>query len=519
MLKGYIMKAKASSKKTTLIILGFIILLVQIFIISCQPNPENEFIVKKDNFEDLVNNTPEKTIESKDNTDSSLTHIEWLFEDEKTTKTAIGDITLNTTISVNAMVDTSKKAASVYLVEPEEFNIDFVKNSIDYFFDGEYYGATRTKDDWLLKILPMENMLPNIHRKTSQPAEVTLKRWKELHNEAPDENIAASIVFDKGYYDIVCLKGYPYQNAVSELYYQNGGKSNTLFYYYVDDVNKHYSETLFEYLDTPAIGMATSQEDAKQLAIDAVKNVYGQEFELVQTTLANKGQLDENWNPPGSKKLGRDNVGTRDQCYVYYFTRLYNGIPQLYAPEASNHDDKDSGEDGDEAYEQKWDHEYSMKWPAEYVTVLVDDTGIVEFWGFSPTRIKETVNENVEMLSFDEIFEKFKQCIYYTSIWADIYADQLSIEITDIKFGMIRVPKKDNPELYYMIPAWQFIGDKYTNSTADPSLESNETGKTFLVLNALDGSIIDTSYFESKRIETIKNIGQQKIVNDMDVIS
>ena len=512
------MKAKASSKKTTLIILSFIILLVQIFIISCQPNPENEVIVNKDNFEDLVNNAPEKAIESKDNTDSSLTHIEWLFEDEKTTKTAIGDITLKTTISVNAMVDTSKKAASVYLVEPEEFNIDFVKNSIDYFFDGEYYGATRTKDDWLLKILPMENMLPNIHRKTSQTAEALLEIWKDRYNNAPDINHEADIVFDKGDYEILCLKGYPYKNAISELYYRNGGKSNTLFYYYVDDINKYYSETPFEYADTPAIGMLKSQQDSKQLATDAVKSIYGQEFKLVQTTLANKGNLDENWHPQGSTKLGKENVGTREQCYIYYFTRLYNGIPQIYAPEASNLDDRDSGEGGDEAYEQKWDYEYSMKWPAEYITVFVDDSGIVEFWGFSPTKIKEIVNENVDMLSFEKIFEKFKQSIYYTSIWADVYVEQLSIEINDIKFGMIRVPKKDNPELYYMVPAWQFIGDKYTYSSTDTDLESNETGKTFLVLNALDGSIVDTSYYENKRVETLKTIGEQELVNNIDVI-
>ncbi len=419
-----------------------LLLVIAIVFAACQPTPKENAVIQKGNFEYLVENTPKIEVESDiDEVDELMIHITWKDEKQKSTKTAIGNIALDTTISVDAMVDITEKVASVYLVEPVDFEIDFVRNSIDYFFNGKYYNATLTKEDWLLKILPMENMLPNIQRKTSQTAKVLLEIWKDRYNNAPDINLEADIVFDKGNYEILCLKGYPYKNSISELYYRNGGKSNTLFYYYVDDINKYYSETPFEYADTPAIGMLKSQQDSEQLATDAVEKIYGQEFKLVQTTLANKGNLDENWHPQGSTKLGKENVGTREQCYVYYFTRLYNGIPQIYAPEASNLDDRDSGEGGDEAYEQ------------------------------------------------------------------------LSIEINEIIFGMIRVPKKDNPELYYMVPAWQFIGDKYTYSSTDTDLESNETGKTFLVLNALDGSIVDTSYYENKRVETLKYIGEQELVN------
>ena len=117
-------------------------------------------------------------------------------------------------------------------------------------------------------------------------------------------------------------------------------------------------------------------------------------------------------------------------------------------------------DEGVAVYEQSWDYEYSMKWPAQCVQVVVDDTGIVQFWGFSPTRVAETVNDNVEMLSFDEIFEKFKKDIFYSSVWSYNGLEKVDIDIDRIVFGMIRVPVKDNPNAYYMLPAWQFIGSK-----------------------------------------------------------
>jgi hypothetical protein len=221
----------------------------------------------------------------------------------------------------------------------------------------------------------------------------------------------------------------------------------------------------------------------------------------------------------GGKDFPNEVDSTSDQCYIFYFTRTYNGIPQLYAPEASNHDDMEVESVGYK-YERKWDYEYSMKWPAEYAMVYVDDTGIMEFWGFSPTKQQEQINDNVEMLSFDEIFARFKKCIKFTSVWADDITEKLDINITDIKFGMIRVPKKDNPKIYYMVPAWQFIGSKETfTSRRNGGWREKETGKTFLVLNALDGSVIDTSYFENNRQGALKTIGIQKRVNHMDAIA
>jgi hypothetical protein len=68
-----------------------------------------------------------------------------------------------------------------------------------------------------------------------------------------------------------------------------------------------------------------------------------------------------------------------------------------------------------------------------------------------------------------------------------------------------------------MIPAWQFIGSKSADTYEG---YTEETGKTFIVLNAIDGSVIDVNYYENARLDTIKYLGEDRIYyNHMDVIA
>ncbi len=510
-------KSKYNSTKSTVIFL--VIFFITGFFTACQHTPEKEVVIQKDNFENLVDNTPESISKQEENIEAIIEHITWVDERQKITKTPeFDDITLDMTISIDAMVDLSPKTAPVFIVKPAEYDMEFIKNATHYFFGDDYYNSVRTKSDWLMKLLPLKNKIDIIGERTKSLAEYYIDYWKNKHNEAPDNSKQAEFVFNEGYYNIFCIKGYPYTGALSEMFVQNGGMSNTLFYYYVDDINKYYGETRYEYKDgESAIGMTTSYEDAKNLAQEAVQNIYGDNMAIVQTTMAIKGQLDEDWTDVilAERITGEDK--SKDQGYIFYFTKTYNDIPQLYAPKASNNDSAES-EQGGYVNERSWDYEYSMKWPAEYVMVTVDDTGIVEFWGYSPTEIEEMVNSNVEMLEFGEILDIFKQNIYYNSVWTNSLTEKLDINITNIKFGMVRVPKKDDPNIFYMVPSWQFIGSKSVSTSLSSYGNYDETGKTFMVLNAIDGGIIDTSYYENNRLEALNTLGEQEYVNQMDYI-
>ena len=509
-IKGVFMHHKSNGKVKITAVLLTSLLLFTCFTTACQPTPENPAVIQKDNFENLIGNTAQPTAQQ-----TPIDRITW--EDEFINKHKEGTST-RITVNVDAAINAQQNSGSVFSVEPGEYDLEFAKKAADYFMGDEYYDDEYTKDDFLKMILPLQKAIPTIEdiRGSKGDVENRLQFYQRQYEFAPNDNEPGKIAFEKARFDYIGLKGYPYDGAVSELYIGNGGMRYTNFYYVVQNGLRVYKASNHVYAGTPARQMKTSYVDAKIIADEAIYNIYGENMSLVQTDLYNVYPIDGTY---GSALRGLLDDSC-EQCYMFTFTPLYGGLPQLYAPEATNLDDLTS--EGIPMYEQNWDYEYSMKWPAQYVQVLVDDSGIVQFWGFSPTKVTHTVNENVAMLSFDEIFERFKKNIFYSSVWSYSGLDKVNIHIDQIVFGMIRVPVKDNPDTYYMIPAWQFIGSKeeihvpFPDDFPEELKESTdispytESGKTFLVLNALDSSIIDTSYFVSVRGELEKTIGVSK---------
>ncbi len=517
-LKKRIVKMISPRKKSKFAVaIALILAIVMLFVCfttACQPTPEDVVIIQKDNFEELIENTAQPT-SLEESEDAGI--ITW--EDTITNDYSDGSST-KVTVSVNASLDIQSEKACVYMVEPGEYDLAFAQKAVDYFLGDEYYDDVYTKEDYLRLIVPLQEAIPQMEdvAETKKDVENLLEFYQRQYNLAPEDNAAGEIAFETARFEYIGLKGYPRDGAVSELYVGNGGMGYTNFYYVIQDGTKEYSDTNYAYSGTPARQMETSYADAIKIANDAIYNLYGENMSLVQTDLYNVYAIDSTYI--NARKGLLDN--SCPQCYMFTFTPIYGGLPQLYAPEAKNEDDLTS--EGVAVYEQKWDYEYSMKWPAQYVQVLVDDSGIVEFWGFSPTKITATINENVAVESFDDIFERFKKNIFYSSIWSYNGLEEVNINIDKIVFGMIRVPVKDNPDAYYMIPAWQFVGSKEEVRVSLPddlpaevkesselyNYDYSESGKTFLVLNALDGSIIDTSYYMNVRGDLEKTIGVSK---------
>ena len=463
---------------------------------ACQPTPKQPVVIPKDNFEGLVRNTAQPSGQQKS---ADKTHIIWSSDTEED---FLGGTRTTLTVHVDAVIDASQKTASVYTVEPDKYSLDFAKTAAEYFIGDTYYDDVFTKQDLLLKIIPLKQAIQSMDDKKKSGAESFLKVLESDYDKAPVDNAPGKIAFKDLGYECVGLKGYPYEGAVSEMYMGNGGVGYTDFYYVVEDGKKEYLTSNQKYSGTPARQMETSYEDAKKTAEHAIATLYGEAMSLVQTDLYNVQLVDENWGW-ANFEMKNDSC---PQAYMFTFTPIFGGLAQLYAPEASNSDSLQ--EEGVPVYESRWDYEYSMKWPAQYVQVLVDDNGIVQFWGFSPTKVTGALNDNVAMLTFDEIFDQFKKDIFYCSAWSSIGVTEVGINIDAVNFGMIRVPVKDNPETYYMVPAWQFAGTKTEKFTTSETY--TESGKTFLVLNALDGSIIDTSYYDNVGLMLSKAIGCSK---------
>ena len=482
-------------KKTILVVLIISILT------ACQPTPEKNIVVPKDNIESLIKQTIKPSnneIEEYSNDTVQTLFWEDHFEYDREVP-AEGKINILINIAVDAKVnicDIQKESSPIFLVKPRTFSLQFAEKVSKYFLGSEVYDDMRTKDDLLNIILYYQKALPLFKGNQLQNAKYWIERYSEELKEAPDENVEGIVEFETtNVGESIKLKGYTDSGLISYIVINNNGLSDTTFYYTEADVRKKYYETYDEYKGIAARGMKMNYEEAKKTAEKALYSLCDFDFNHEQTVLANASILDKNWS---ENYLLIPNDNFRDQCYVFYYTPVYELTPQLYAPKAKNSNHMQLGDKA--VREPSWQEEYSQKWPAEYICVYVDDEGIVEFWWFSPTDIIDTISEHTKIMPFNDVIEIFKSNIFYSSVWAGILTYEVNILIDRIVFGMVRIPIENDFDTYYMVPAWQFIGSK-SELALDPDLNYEENGKTYMVINAIDGSIIDTSYYENRRLE------------------
>ncbi|NLB62055.1 MAG: hypothetical protein GX802_06550 [Clostridiales bacterium] len=206
---------------------------------------------------------------------------------------------------------------------------------------------------------------------------------------------------------------------------------------------------------------------------------------------ANDGEYDDIWTPI-EKKPG---------CYYFIYTPEYEGIPLLYY---CNNDSQNIPIDAQKYIMNKIDHQPSLH-------VAVDDNGIISIELQNGIQLKDTVNSNVRLMPFDEIKEiarryfVLKPNLSYVFDRNDMNADanheKTVIHIEDIRLGYMRnLELNSNNDL--LLPVWFFYGTQhdyyYAQEAGSWKLnENNERvidtpiGHAFLIINAIDGSIID----------------------------
>jgi len=197
---------------------------------------------------------------------------------------------------------------------------------------------------------------------------------------------------------------------------------------------------------------------------------------------------------------------------VFYFTRQVNGVPTTY----------ELHEDIKRMLEEE-DGTYFEPYPYERMYMVIDDTGIVELQWVSPVKVVETVSENASILNFDEVMNIFEKQIFIrnpsnalidlaraaemgmfegNADSADVIT-QYTYTVDRITLGLMRLPVKDNPNEYLLVPVWDFFGTEYVEYNSP--VTDQRTGKTktsdnldrsadsLLTINAMDGSIINRS--------------------------
>ena len=428
---------------------------------ACQPTPEREAVVGKGNgaLEDKVlSESSEKELPQAGD------RIVW--NETRNVNIDIdnmGDYTV--IVNMDAQMPEIPKRVPIYLIEPQELSIDFMKKASQYLMKGEILDGKETKEDVEKEILTFkkDTSAHTILEGYQKNIDDELEWLNKKYSDAPESNSEAKYEYieDKhGGDEYFTLKSYPNDSSIMVFSANTDG-----FYFYINEFTKmlnYLSNTTGE--DIQATGTKMTYQEALATANKTMDTLFEEPFVMAQSRLTDIVNINEYlWNDETETSEG--------QAYVFYYTREYEGIPSLFIQNAPR-----------EGNENK---EYAKPYSREGAYVVVDDRGIVKISYDSYSHTVKTLNENVNLMPFDEVLDRFKDGVFYHNLWS--LGGSIEIKITRIEFGLVREPIKDNPDQYMMVPAWNFIGD-----VGNPSWNQYGEceGKSILALSAIDGSII-----------------------------
>ena len=182
------------------------------------------------------------------------------------------------------------------------------------------------------------------------------------------------------------------------------------------------------------------------------------------------------------------------QCYQIQFTRNVAGVPATYRE--GHYDLLLSGSDGKERY--------APAYPEESIEMDIRDSGVNYLYWSTPSELGRTLNENVALLPFEQIVERFCDQILYNAtpaVGEDDAVIKKTLYIDRIELGMVRALQRGSVDQWIMVPAWTFFGRTVLQYAGPepggyPLNENNEyvsemPGYSYLILNAVDGSVYD----------------------------
>ena len=178
--------------------------------------------------------------------------------------------------------------------------------------------------------------------------------------------------------------------------------------------------------------------------------------------------------------------------YSIRLTPMYNGIP---AYSYGSYHGSDTGRQAAGVSSDDYDD------PVRPMSAdaLVENGKVIALSWYNVYDVVGTENENVTLLPFDKILEKFKKQVYY-SIYFDPPEDgdpeaTMVMVVEHIRLSYMRVKKPDSDECW-LLPVWDFLGYDYNPvySHTEHDLIGTKSwfsNQSLLTINAIDGSIID----------------------------
>ncbi len=470
-------------------ILIIVIIMLMLALPACQPTPEEQVITQKDDLEEMIQNTAAPT----DNGETQTPETEEAENSDEPQPDETEELALKYqdhfefqdgtfTVDIDAVVDEPDGSVSVAKVEPYLFTEKDADRAVEVLMGNkpiyEYEFPTMTaKATFQNKIIQLESVIANIKSDTtidentkssliasyntwimglenlSTKAALDLPEWNQVTTEFVDRRnkaVGLHVKADTG-------KIWP---AIFSILVYSDGKTSTMSF--GDDDSIFVYEGVLE-IDGDIKGMETTFTQALSLAEETlemmgINGLVLNTAELGTFTVFRDVEILENKYVP--------------KCYIFNFEPQINGIrTQVY--QTCKGFEKDNVE-------------YEAIWPGEKIRIVIDDSGLIGYSHGYPGVVTEIINENVEVLGFDEIMDIFEQQIFYKGVWIAPNVSYSKLTIERIKMSMFRLKKKDKDEYLY-VPVWDFIGSWETNNYST----EEEKEVSFLTINAVNGSVID----------------------------
>ena len=139
--------------------------------------------------------------------------------------------------------------------------------------------------------------------------------------------------------------------------------------------------------------------------------------------------------------------------------------------------------------------EYLKRWVYETYELVMDNNGIRAFEWHSPLKITGREVEQAAMMPFHESMEIFEKMmpVLYEAESREEWLNGVSIDISDVRLEYVRVLKQNSADEGLLIPVWSFYGTKTYHTVYENNTKTVEKYDCWLMINAIDGSIIDTA--------------------------
>ena len=314
-----------------------------------------------------------------------------------------------------------------------------------------------------------------------------LEAWETLYQEAPDTFEPREVdMSDAAFRTASEFRGAVESGKQRETYLSvtawYGGPGGNVEYNNLVDVGMPFHFDMDSDL-TDLNDVTISAEEAVQIGLDFLAQLGETDF---APALIVAGYCDPEW--------GTDPIPLEEwpQCYQIQFTRSVAGVPATYREE---HYDG-IGADGRERY--------APAYPQESIEMDIRDSGVTYMYWSTPSELGRTLNENVTLMPFEQVVERFCDQILYSATPAVEETDSVikkTLYIDRIELGMVRALQRGSVEEWVMVPAWTFFGRTVLQYAGPepggyPLNENNEyvsemPGYSYLILNAVDGSVYD----------------------------